>query len=129
MSESSEHHQNVSPNPRPPRVQHPSRAYAKVYKEQAPDVLKAWRDFDAAVFSAEREIPQKYLQLMALAVTFTTQCEFCIEGHTVDAIKAGASDTEITEAAWVAAALRAGGAYAHGRIAFMAADQHRHPAG
>lgn len=123
MSESPE---QAQPTPPARRVPHPSRAYGKVYKEQTPDVLKAWRDFDAAVFSSEREIPQKYLQLMAVAVTLTTQCEFCIEGHTADAIKAGASEKELAEAAWVAAALRAGGAFAHGRIAFMAAAEHRH---
>lgn len=105
---------------------HPSIAYGKVYKEETPDVVKAWADFNGAVFSEEREVPRKYLELIAVAVAVTTQCEFCIRAHTALAVKAGATDNELAEASWVAAALRAGGAFTHGRIAFQTADQHRH---
>ncbi|MCD7100974.1 carboxymuconolactone decarboxylase family protein [Pseudoclavibacter sp. 13-3] len=107
-------------------AQQESKAYGRVYRESTPDVLKAFGAFNDAVFSDQREIPVKYLELIALGVAFTTQCEFCIEGHTARAVAAGATDTELAEAAWVAAALRAGGAYAHGRLAFQAADAHRH---
>lgn len=103
-----------------------SRSYGRVYKKHTPDVMKAWGEFNGAVFSQEREIPVKYLELIAVGVALTTQCEFCIEGHTAKAVDAGATDEELAEAAWVAAALRAGGAFAHGRIAFQAADGHRH---
>jgi AhpD family alkylhydroperoxidase len=103
-----------------------SRTYGKVYKQHTPDILKAWGQFNEVVFSADREIPLKYLELIALGVAFTTQCEFCIEGHTANAVKAGATEAEIAEAAWVAAALRAGGAFTHGRVAFQVADAHRH---
>ena len=103
-----------------------SRNYGKVYKQQTPDILKVWGEFNNVVFSEDREIPVKYLELIALGVAFTTQCEFCIEGHTAKAVEAGATDTEIAEAAWVASALRAGGAFTHGRVAFQVADDHRH---
>lgn len=106
--------------------QNDSRRYGRVYKKHTPDVMKAWADFNGAVFSEEREVPRKYLELIAVGVALTTQCEFCIEGHTAAAVDAGATDEELAEAAWVAAALRAGGAFAHGRIAFQAADAHRH---
>ena len=34
------------------------RAYTRVYKAETPDFLKAWAEFDGAVFAAEgREIP------------------------------------------------------------------------
>lgn len=106
---------------------HPdSRTYGRVYKKETPDILKAWGELNSAVFSEEREVPRKYLELIAVGVALTTQCEFCIEGHTAAAVKAGATDAELAEASWVAAALRAGGAFAHGRIAFQVADQHRH---
>lgn len=106
--------------------QHPSKAYGRVYREQTADVLKAFGAFNDAVFSSEREIPRKYQELIALAVGLTTQCQFCIEGHTALAVDAGASDQELAETAWIAAALRAGGAFAHGRIAFQTAAEHRH---
>ena len=99
------------------------RAYTKVYKQETPDILKAWGDFDGAVFAEEgREIPLKYRELIALGVALTTQCVYCIDAHSNNAVKAGASQAELAEAAWVAAALRAGGAFAHGRLAFKLTD-------
>ena len=51
------------------------RAYTRVYKAETPDILKAWAEFDGAVFASEgREIPLKYRELIALAVGITTQC-------------------------------------------------------
>ncbi|GAA5144638.1 carboxymuconolactone decarboxylase family protein [Microbacterium pseudoresistens] len=105
------------------------RKFAKVYKEQTPDILKAWGDFNGAVFADEgREIPRKYRELIALAVALTTQCAYCIESHAKAATSAGATEGELAEAAWVASALRAGGAFAHGRMAFKlaGAGQHTH---
>lgn len=102
------------------------RAYGRIYKKHTPDVNKIWGELNGAIFSEDREVPRKYLELIAVGVALTTQCEFCIEGHTKAAVDAGATDAELTEASWVAAALRAGGAFTHGRIAFQVADHHRH---
>lgn len=103
------------------------RSYVKVYKAQTPDILSAFAQFDKAVFADEgREIPRKYRELIALGVALTTQCAYCIESHTKNAVAQGATDGELAEAAWVATALRAGGAYAHGRMAFKFAEGHRH---
>jgi AhpD family alkylhydroperoxidase len=51
-----------------------------------------------------------------------TQCAYCIDGHANNAVRAGATTGELAEAAWVAAALRAGASYAHGRLAFKLTD-------
>ncbi len=75
-----------------------------------------------------REIPLKYRELIALAVAVTTQCPYCIDSHSQNAVKAGASTTELAEAAWVATAIRAGGGFAHGRLAFKLAGPHTHSA-
>ena len=56
-------------------------------------------------------------QLIAVAVAHTTQCPYCIKGHTRLAIREGATAQEIMESIWVAAEMRAGGAYAHATIA------------
>lgn len=95
------------------------RKYTKVYKEETPDILAAFQAFDKTVFQEEgREIPVKYRQLMALAVSITTQCVYCIDSHSKAAVAAGASQNELAEAAWVATAIRAGGGFAHGRLGF-----------
>jgi AhpD family alkylhydroperoxidase len=79
----------------------------------APEAMKAFVAFDKAAL-AEGAIPEKYKELMALAVGFTTQCPYCIELHSNKAREMGASDSEIAESVLVAAALRAGGAITHG---------------
>ena len=84
-------------------------ARLKQMNELAPEVMKAFWAFDKAAV-AEGVIPVKYKELIAVAVALTTQCPYCIDIHSVNARKAGATDAEITEAAMVAAALRAGGA-------------------
>jgi AhpD family alkylhydroperoxidase len=78
----------------------------------APEVMKAFWAFDKAPL-AEGAIPVKYKELIAVASALTTQCPYCIDIHSGNARKAGATDTEIVEAAMVAASLRAGGAVTH----------------
>jgi len=95
------------------------KTFTKVYKQQTPDILTAFVQFDASVFQAEgREIPLKYRELIALAVGITTQCVYCIDAHSQRAVQAGANEAELAEAAWVATAIRAGGGFAHGRLGF-----------
>ena len=84
----------------------------------APEVMKAFWAFDKAAV-APGEIPVKYKELIAAAVALTTQCPYCIDIHSSNARKAGATETELTEAAMVAAALRAGGAVTHAAHALV----------
>lgn len=105
------------------------RTYTRVYKSETPDILKAFLAFDESVFAPEgREIPLKFRELIALAVSITTQCVYCIDAHTERAVRAGATKGELAESAWVATAIRAGGGFAHGRLAFKFADglDHQH---
>ncbi len=95
------------------------RQYMRNYKTASPELLQAYTDFSGAVFAEEgREIPKKYRELMAVAVSISKQCPYCIEAHSKAAVKAGASEKEVAEAIWVAAAIGAGSSYTHGRLAF-----------
>ncbi|UNX55520.1 carboxymuconolactone decarboxylase family protein [Georgenia sp. TF02-10] len=103
------------------------KRYTTAYKETTPDILAAFNAFDRAVFASDgREIPLKYRELIALAVGITTQCVYCIDAHSNAAVKAGATETELSEAAWVATAIRAGGGFAHGRLGFKLSGAHDH---
>jgi AhpD family alkylhydroperoxidase len=82
----------------------------------APGPAEAFRAFSNSVF-AEGAIPAKTKQLIAVAVAHVTQCPYCIRGHTSAALRHGATAEEIMEAIWVAAEMRAGGAYAHSALA------------
>jgi len=93
-------------------------ARLKQINELAPEVMKAFWAFDKAAV-AEGAIPVKYKELIAVAVALTTQCPYCIDIHSSNARRAGATDAEITEAAMVAAALRAGGAVTHATHALL----------
>lgn len=64
-----------------------------------------------------------------MAVAHVTQCPYCIKGHTRLASRAGASDAEIMEAIWVAAEMRAGGAYAHSTLALDVLGDGTHDSG
>lgn len=95
------------------------QATAEIYnrrKELTPHTHAAFEAFSKAVF-ADGALPEKTKQLIAVAVAHTTQCPYCIKGHTKLAHRTGATDEEIMEAVWVAAEMRAGGAYAHSTLA------------
>lgn len=89
----------------------------------APAPLEAFQNFSRAVF-ADGALPAVTKQLIAVAVAHTTQCPYCIKGHTRAALKAGATEEQIMEAIWVAAEMRAGGAYAHSALAIDVMQQH-----
>jgi len=93
-------------------------------KALAPEIHQAFEGFSNAVF-AEGALPEKTKQLIAVAVAHVTQCPFCITGHTKLAGRKGASPEEIMEAIWVAAEMRAGGAFAHATLAINAMDHGR----
>ena len=88
----------------------------------APEIHRAFDEFSKKVF-AEGALPEKTKQLIAVAVAHVTQCPYCIAGHSRLAHRKGASDAEIMEAIWVAAEMRAGGAFAHSTVALHALDQ------
>jgi AhpD family alkylhydroperoxidase len=93
-------------------------------KQLAPDAYDAFHAFSRAVF-APGALDKKTKQLIAVAVAHVTQCPYCIEGHTKAALRRGATEKELMEAIWVAAEMRAGGAYAHATLALeVAAGSH-----
>jgi AhpD family alkylhydroperoxidase len=94
-------------------------------RELAPAAEDAFEAFSKAVF-AEGALDEKTKQLIAVAVAHTTQCPYCITGHTKVAHRKGATDEEIMEAIWVAAEMRAGGAYAHSNLALHTLESLHH---
>jgi AhpD family alkylhydroperoxidase len=81
------------------------------------DMFQAFITFNNEIFEKKSALPRKVKELIAVAVAHTTQCPYCIEGHVKAAKKEGATEQEIAEAIFVAAALRAGGAFAHSTVA------------
>ena len=98
-----------------------TRELADRRKHLAPDIHDAFTHFSERVF-ATGALPVKIKQLIAVAVAHVTQCPYCICGHTQAALGNGATAQEIMEAIWVAAEMRAGGAYAHSALALDTID-------
>jgi AhpD family alkylhydroperoxidase len=103
----------------------PTRALADKRRELAPDAEAAFQAFSKAVFQ-EGALSSKTKQLIAVAVAHVTQCPYCIQGHTKAATRDGATPEEIMEAIWVAAEMRAGGAYAHSTLALSTLEGNTH---
>jgi AhpD family alkylhydroperoxidase len=85
----------------------------------APDQQIALEAFSKATF-ANGALSARVKQVIAVAVAHVTQCPYCIKGHTKAALRAGATPQELMEAIWVAAEMRAGGAYAHSTVMLAA---------
>ncbi len=93
-----------------------TRGLAEARRALAPELEGAFRAFSQKVF-ADGALPARTKQLIAVAVAHVTQCPYCIKGHTKAARQHGATPEEIMEAIWVAAEMRAGGAWAHSTLA------------
>jgi AhpD family alkylhydroperoxidase len=99
-----------------------SRELSQKRRALAPDIEAAFDTFSQRVF-AEGALPAKTKQVIAVAVAHVTQCPYCIKGHTKAALRHGATPEELMEAIWVAAEMRAGGAYAHSAVSLVAMDE------
>ncbi|MCC6427124.1 MAG: carboxymuconolactone decarboxylase family protein [Phycisphaerales bacterium] len=102
------------------------KALAVQRRELTPDATAAFQTFQGKVF-ADGALDHKTKQIIAVAVAHATQCHQCIRAHTKAALRAGATPQELMEAAWVAAEMRAGGAYAHSNVMLAAINEASDP--
>jgi AhpD family alkylhydroperoxidase len=72
--------------------------------ERVPDYLlpTEWASFKSLELSDQTAIPNKYKELIGLAVSGATRCRYCAYFHTEAARLFGASEDEITECALIA---------------------------
>lgn len=98
-------------------------APAKQLMQLAPKEAQAFLNLKATAERTDGVIPEKYRELISIAVALTTQCSYCIDAHSKNAVKAGATREEIAETVFIAAALRAGAAVGHGLLAMRLFDE------
>lgn len=72
-----------------------------------PEVMAGFGGLHQAA-SADGVLSAKVKELMALAISVTVRCDGCIAFHVHDAIEAGATEAEITEALGVAVLMGGG---------------------
>ena len=98
-------------------------AKAKDLISLAPKEAQAFLALKTTAERADGAIPAKYRELISIAVALTTQCAYCIDAHTKNAAKAGATREEIAEVVFITTALRAGAAVGHGLLALRLFDE------
>jgi AhpD family alkylhydroperoxidase len=92
-------------------------------RKLAPEEFNAWLGLNNIIGRDNGAIPRKYRELIAIAVSATPQCPYCMEAHAKAAHAAGATREEVVEASLLAAALRAGAAATHGTLALKFFDK------
>jgi AhpD family alkylhydroperoxidase len=72
--------------------------------DRVPDYLlpTEWASFKSLQLSDQTALPNKYKELIGLAVSGATRCRYCAYFHTEAARLFGASEDEITETAMIA---------------------------
>ena len=94
-------------------------------RELQPELFQKFADFEHAVYEP-RKLSAKMKELIAVAVTYVTQCHACMALHTRNAKLQEATDEEIAEAIFVAMELRAGAALGHFHTSMEVMEKHRH---
>src|SRR5947209_3582089 len=71
------------------------------------EIREYFKAFEDSAFT-EGALSAKFKEIMAVAIAHATNSPRCIERHIRRAVKLGATDKELIEAIWVAAAMQAG---------------------
>ena len=79
----------------------------------APELWEKFLAWYGAVF-AEGALTAREKALIALAVSHTVQCPYCIDAYTTASLEHGSNEEQMTEAIHVAAAIRGGSSLVHG---------------
>jgi AhpD family alkylhydroperoxidase len=74
------------------------------FMKDVPDYLieSEWTSFKSLELSDQTAIPNKYKELIGLAVSGATRCRYCVYFHSEAARLFGATEEEITEASLLA---------------------------
>jgi alkylhydroperoxidase/carboxymuconolactone decarboxylase family protein len=80
----------------------------------SPDLMKSFFSYYNEVTSTEGALTKREKCLIALAISHSEKCPYCIDAYTEKCLEAGANPDQMTEAIHVAAAMKAGITLVHG---------------
>jgi alkylhydroperoxidase/carboxymuconolactone decarboxylase family protein len=81
--------------------------------EFGPELAKKFFDYYGEVFK-DGALTAREKSLIALAVSHTIQCPYCIDAYSTDSLEKGCSEEQMMEAVHVASAIRGGASLVHG---------------
>lgn len=82
-------------------------------KEYQPEYGEKFFEWYSSVFN-EGALTAREKALIALAVSHSESCPYCIDAYTKDCLKKGVDEEQMMEAVHVAAAIKGGSALVHG---------------
>ncbi|MFT5778402.1 MAG: alkylhydroperoxidase/carboxymuconolactone decarboxylase family protein [Crocinitomicaceae bacterium] len=82
-------------------------------KDFQPELGAKFFDYYGDVFK-EGALTAREKSLIALAVSHSVQCPYCIDAYTEDAMEKGCDEEQMMEAVHVAAAIKSGAVLVHG---------------
>jgi AhpD family alkylhydroperoxidase len=97
------------------------QGWMKTFGKSSPETMKSFQSLIGAVEKG-KVLSAKTKELMAIAISVTQQCEWCIAYHVNNALKEGATSEEIIEAAWVAVLMGGGPALMHAGLVLEALE-------
>ena len=87
--------------------------FMEKFEKKCPDVATAFYDLHDTIVNQEGKLSIKEKEFIALGIAVTMRCEYCIYFHTASAMKNGATEEEILEAASVAVYMGGGPAFSY----------------
>jgi len=96
--------------------------WMKTFGRLSPESMKSFQNLMGAV-EKEKVLSAKTKELIAISVSITQQCEWCIAFHVNNALEEGATEEEIMEAAWVAVLMGGGPALMHAGLVLEALEE------
>jgi alkylhydroperoxidase/carboxymuconolactone decarboxylase family protein len=83
------------------------------FEEGEPKLADKFFDWYGEVFK-DGALTAREKALIALAVSHSEKCPYCIDAYTTDCLKKGVSEAEMMEAVHVAGAIKGGAVLVHG---------------
>jgi len=76
--------------------------------EQRPELAEGFFKYYSMVTGADGALTKREKALIALAISHSEKCPYCIDAYTTACLEAGANPEQMMEAVHVAAAMKAG---------------------
>ncbi len=95
-----------------------------IFLSKGSKVYKSFLDLERGAFS-DGELKKVYKELIALGISIVINCESCIEWHSKEALKSGATEQQIIEAIEVGIEMGGGPATVSSRFALKVLEYYR----
>ena len=87
--------------------------FMEKFEKKCPDISTSFFNLHDTIMYSEGKLSIKEKEFIAIGIAVSTRCEYCIYFHTIAAMKSGATEEEILEAASVAIFMSGGPGYSY----------------